>query len=52
MKKIGVIVFLIGYHFVDKEDPYGIRNPPVSIPRIVCFGDSLPHGAGASKQMG
>ncbi|WP_136799601.1 arylesterase [Desulfosediminicola ganghwensis] len=39
----------LGYIFIGGDDDYKIVNIPVSVSRIVCFGDSLTAGVGASK---
>ncbi len=46
-----LVVGVIGYFFWDTGSDYEIRNVPVELSRIVCFGDSLTYGIGASKGM-
>jgi len=53
MRKSVVLILILlgwlGYKLVGDGAEYEIRNIPVSISRIVCFGDSLTAGVGASK---
>lgn len=53
MKKIGLVLLLAvagftGYQFWGGKAEHKIRNVPLSVSRIVCFGDSLTYGIGAS----
>ncbi|PIE64355.1 MAG: arylesterase [Desulfobacterales bacterium] len=40
---------ILVYRFWIGEKEYEIKNVPLSVSRIVCFGDSLTQGIGASK---
>ena len=56
MKKIGLILVMIvtgtiAYQFLVGNPGYKIRNIPLSVTRIVCFGDSLTSGVGSSEGM-
>ncbi|WP_022666688.1 arylesterase [Desulfospira joergensenii] len=44
-----VIAGVLGYRFWVGEKAYEIKNIPLSVSRIVCFGDSLTRGYGAGK---
>ena len=44
-----ILVGFLGYRFLGIETGYDIKNVPVEVSRIVCFGDSLTYGIGASK---
>ncbi|WDP91169.1 MAG: arylesterase [Desulfobacter sp.] len=55
MKKVGLILVLaaagfLGYRFLGGDAGYEIKNIPISVSRIVCFGDSLTYGVGASRE--
>ncbi len=54
MKKILMLLTILvagilGYQFWAGEKEYEIKNVPLSVSRIVCFGDSLTQGIGAGK---
>ena len=55
MMRKGVIVVVLllvgwfGYRFFGGKNDHEIKNVPVSISRIICFGDSLTAGVGASR---
>ncbi len=54
MKKILMLLTILvagilGYQFWAGEKEYEIKNVPLSVSRIVCFGDSLTRGIGAGK---
>ena len=46
-----LVAGILGYWFWGGEKSYEIKNIPISISRIVCFGDSLTYGYGASQGM-
>ncbi|WP_020588476.1 arylesterase [Desulfobacter curvatus] len=54
MKKILIVLAILvagilGYRFWFGEKAYEIKNVPLSVSRIVCFGDSLTRGYGAGN---
>lgn len=54
-KNLVIIIILVagvlGYWFFGGEKSYEIKNIPITVSRIVCFGDSLTYGYGASQGM-
>lgn len=44
-----VVAGILGYRFGTWEKKYEIKNVPMSVSRIVCFGDSLTWGVGAAN---
>ncbi|MCG8552632.1 MAG: arylesterase [Desulfobacterales bacterium] len=51
---VGFIILVagvLGYWFWGGEKAYEIKNMPITVSRIVCFGDSLTRGIGASRGM-
>jgi len=44
-----VVASVFGYRFWAGEKTYEIKNIPITVSRIVCFGDSLTRGYGASQ---
>jgi len=46
---VAILVGFLGYRFLGTESGYHIKNVPFEVSRIVCLGDSLTYGVGASK---
>jgi len=44
-----LVAGILGYRFWTGEKVYEIKNVPLSVSRIVCFGDSLTWGVGAGE---
>lgn len=55
MKKSLMVLMILfagvfGYRFWIGEKAYEIKNIPITVSRIVCFGDSLTRGGGATRE--
>lgn len=46
-----LVAGVLGYRFWVGEKAYEIRNIPITVSRVVCFGDSLTRGYGATHGM-
>lgn len=46
-----LVAGVLGYRFWGGEKAYEIKNIPITVSRIVCFGDSLTRGYGATRGM-
>lgn len=44
-----LVAGVLGYRFWVGENAYEIKNIPITVSRIVCFGDSLTRGYGATQ---
>ena len=46
-----LVAGVLGYRFWVGEKAYEIKNIPITVSRVVCFGDSLTRGYGATQGM-
>ncbi len=46
-----LVAGVLGYRFWGGEKAYEIKNIPITVSRVVCFGDSLTRGYGATRGM-
>ena len=46
-----LIAGVLGYRFWVGEEAYEIKNIPITVSRVVCFGNSLTRGYGATQGM-